>query len=348
MFSSNASVADSRLEAGHEEPTGWLWETTQLGPGGPCPVSAMRLSDELLLAHSVTDHVSLHRLRAPARHLTLLCSGGAGTLFVAGHRLKPGDCVVSDPSVECEVIAHRHTGVAWLAAADRSCADAMRTLTSRGTSLRPGIHLVSGDARSIAGLHAGVHAALLSWARTADQATACPPRQPLADSLFDRLRHITEEHPRCCAQPRARNRRHAGVEIARQHIRAHLADPISLGDLCSQAHLRPRSLEYGFREILGLSPMSYVKAMRLNVVHRQLLLGSHTKRSISEIALDTGFRHLSQFAVDYKRLFLESPSTTRKRVAKAPARCSAHRSTPASQAGGRRSRAAPLPAPGWG
>ena len=37
-------------------------------------------------------------------------------------------------------------------------------------------------------------------------------------------------------------------------------------------------------------------------------------RSISEIALDCGFWHLSQFAVDYKRLFAESPSVTYRRT----------------------------------
>ena len=37
-------------------------------------------------------------------------------------------------------------------------------------------------------------------------------------------------------------------------------------------------------------------------------------RSISEIALDCGFWHLSQFAVDYKLLFGESPSVTYRRT----------------------------------
>ena len=38
------------------------------------------------------------------------------------------------------------------------------------------------------------------------------------------------------------------------------------------------------------------------------------ERSISEVALDSGFCHLGQFAYDYKRLFMESPSTTRRRA----------------------------------
>jgi AraC-like DNA-binding protein len=37
-----------------------------------------------------------------------------------------------------------------------------------------------------------------------------------------------------------------------------------------------------------------------------------SERSVSELALDCGFCHLSQFAADYKRVFLESPSATRR------------------------------------
>jgi AraC-like DNA-binding protein len=80
--------------------------------------------------------------------------------------------------------------------------------------------------------------------------------------------------------------------------------------------LRARTLEYGFHDILCLTPIHYVKVLRLNQVHRQLLSPLYVGHSISALALDAGFQHLGQFAVDYKRLFLESPSATRRRLAK--------------------------------
>ena len=43
-------------------------------------------------------------------------------------------------------------------------------------------------------------------------------------------------------------------------------------------------------------------------------MSSAAERSVSEVALDCGFCHLSQFAADYKRVFLESPSATRRAV----------------------------------
>jgi AraC-like DNA-binding protein len=94
---------------------------------------------------------------------------------------------------------------------------------------------------------------------------------------------------------------------------SHLADPIRLADLCHHTHLQARSLEYGFREIVGLSPVSYVKMLRLGEAHRRLQSRAWSWLSISEVALDSGFCHLSQFAADYKKLFMESPSATRQR-----------------------------------
>ena len=55
--------------------------------------------------------------------------------------------------------------------------------------------------------------------------------------------------------------------------------------------------------------------LRLGEVRRRLQTSSAAERSVSEVALDCGFCHLSQFAADYKRVFLESPSATDARRA---------------------------------
>lgn len=335
MFPSKAPLAASRPEIGQVAPAQWLWETTQLGPGEPCTVSCMRPCADLLLARSVAEPVVLHRLRAPADHLTLICGGGgAGGLFISGHRLRFDECVVVDANLTFEMIAHSLTEVIWLAVAERAWA-AGRAMRSRGSPLGPGIHRVCLDARAIANLQTQARTVLQPRPRPPEQDALATPGQELSDSLIDLLKRIAHERPASPVQRRAPSRRHTGVESARQYIRTHLCDPICLGDLCSQTQLRPRSLEYGFQEILGLSPMAYVKAMRLHEVRRHLLEpDAHIRRSISEIALDAGFRHLSQFAVDYKRLFLESPSATRRRVAQSPATPAAAPANPPPVRGG--------------
>ena len=112
----------------------------------------------------------------------------------------------------------------------------------------------------------------------------------------------------------ARTHRRLAVERARDYIHSNLTEQLRLSDLCRYARVQTRSLEYGFREIIGMSPFAYIKALRLSGVRRTLMSGAAPERSISEIACDHGFWHLSQFAVDYRKFFCETPSTTRQRV----------------------------------
>jgi AraC family ethanolamine operon transcriptional activator len=109
-------------------------------------------------------------------------------------------------------------------------------------------------------------------------------------------------------------RRRVAVERVRRFIHEHLAESMTLAELCRHAHLQARSLEYGFRDLVGLSPFKYIKMLRLGEVRRRLQTSSAAERSVSEVALDCGFCHLSQFAADYKRVFLERPSATRRAI----------------------------------
>jgi len=73
-----------------------------------------------------------------------------------------------------------------------------------------------------------------------------------------------------------------------------------------------RKLQYCFQETLGISPVTYLRIIRLNSVHRELLTLDSTKQ-VQNIATKWGFLHLSRFANDYKQLFGERPSDTLKR-----------------------------------
>ena len=113
---------------------------------------------------------------------------------------------------------------------------------------------------------------------------------------------------------RATASRRAAVRLAREFIHAHLAEPLPLSELCRHSKLKVRTLETGFREVTGLTPVAYIRSLRLNAVRRALHDASRSPRSISEIAMDNGFWHLGQFALDYRRLFGETPTSTRART----------------------------------
>lgn len=74
-----------------------------------------------------------------------------------------------------------------------------------------------------------------------------------------------------------------------------------------------RTLQYNFQKQLGITPKKYLKTFRLNRAQKELLKAdSHA--NINDIAFRYGFWHMGQFAADYKKLFGELPSETRRRV----------------------------------
>lgn len=97
------------------------------------------------------------------------------------------------------------------------------------------------------------------------------------------------------------------VEQVREYVLAHPDSPISIPELCQRLHLSRRALQNCFEDITGLSPLAYMRTLRLNGVRRQL---RSQAGSIGAAAYAWGFSHLSQFAQDYRKLFGERPSDT--------------------------------------
>jgi len=147
------------------------------------------------------------------------------------------------------------------------------------------------------------------------EATSATDRQGgFADALVAQISAIT--HPRAALRRdrEVRMHRRLAVERARRYIAENLTDPIRLSTLCRHARTQARALEYGFQEALGMSPVAYIRMLRLHKARRVLRSAAVLERSVSEVALDCGFWHLSQFAVDYKKQFRESPSITLRRT----------------------------------
>jgi AraC-like DNA-binding protein len=102
----------------------------------------------------------------------------------------------------------------------------------------------------------------------------------------------------------------AGISRAEDWISARLTEPISRADLCAVSGLNARTLSRGFRRRHDLGPMAFVRERRLDQVHRILLAAAPGEVTVSGVAMDYGFFHLSRFAADYHRAFGELPSET--------------------------------------
>lgn len=84
----------------------------------------------------------------------------------------------------------------------------------------------------------------------------------------------------------------------------------SVVDICTELGVSERTLRYAFREYVGLSPVAYLRACRLNRVRAVLAASDPQETKITQVAMRFGFLHLGRFAGDYKQMFGEMPSET--------------------------------------
>jgi AraC family ethanolamine operon transcriptional activator len=96
-------------------------------------------------------------------------------------------------------------------------------------------------------------------------------------------------------------------------IEDHLDEPITIRGLCEELDVGWTTLVHAFREHLGVTPKAYLRTVRLNRAHRDLL-DAAPESAVADAANRWGFWHMGQFAADYRRLFGELPSDTKRRV----------------------------------
>ncbi len=99
------------------------------------------------------------------------------------------------------------------------------------------------------------------------------------------------------------------VSRARDYMRQHVEEPMTIADLCAELNVSRRTLQYSFQDVLDLNPVAFLRALRLNGVRRALRRAEESS-SVADIAASWGFWHLSHFAADYRAMFGELPSET--------------------------------------
>jgi AraC-like DNA-binding protein len=169
----------------------------------------------------------------------------------------------------------------------------------------PAVRLEQRQGRSLAGM--------LHWAALDFEVDGSILANPLVAGRFEQF----VMHWLLLAQPSSYSealRRHGpaiaprDVRRATDYIHANLAQPISLADLVSVSGVAGRTLLKHFRDVHGVSPMRYLRSLRLERVRAELAAG--TPHPVGTVALRWGFEHPGRFSVEYRSRYGESPSTT--------------------------------------
>lgn len=108
-------------------------------------------------------------------------------------------------------------------------------------------------------------------------------------------------------------RRRQIARRAEELIRSNLSRPPTVIDLCEATGVSRRTLFYAFEELFGVPPARYAKVLRLHAARRAIIADRH-RPCVQRTARALGFAHEGQFALDYARVFGESPSETRLAV----------------------------------
>ena len=96
-------------------------------------------------------------------------------------------------------------------------------------------------------------------------------------------------------------------------MRANLAEPLMLHDICAAAHASERAVHYAFRDMYGVGPKQYLALLRLHRVRRDLQVLPPEPARVASTASRYGFWHMGHFSAAYRRLFGETPRRTQAR-----------------------------------
>ena len=113
--------------------------------------------------------------------------------------------------------------------------------------------------------------------------------------------------------PQVRSGRPA-VRRSLEYIEEHLAETITMEDLARHACVSIRSIQAGFREDLGTTPVAYIRDRRLDKVRHALMEALPTDgMTVAAVAERWGFSNPGTFSMRYRERFGETPSQTLRR-----------------------------------
>jgi len=103
------------------------------------------------------------------------------------------------------------------------------------------------------------------------------------------------------------------VQTAENYALSHTVERIHVTDLCEAAGVSERTLQYAFKELLGMPPMAYLTRLRLHRARQTMRAATHASTTVAKEALRWGFWHFGDFSRAYKEYFGELPSDTLRR-----------------------------------
>jgi AraC family transcriptional regulator, ethanolamine operon transcriptional activator len=284
---------------------------------GTLPLRARRVVVRLeavsLIFHETNQRVRTHS-QVQAGFLTYVTFGPQTQGTVNGVPLRPGMMLAVAPETAVRfVVEPGYESIAFLIPPEEIAAH--RTARRWEGEFHPpqGIEELQADEGLVRGL--------FDWGKRLVETAAEQPalfdereeeraaaQVELIENLLATLRRASDFAP--SRGDRTRRARSQIVKRVEEYALAQTGANLYVRDLCRVAGVSERTLEYAFKEIMGLTPMAYLTRLRLHRVRKALLAAEPGATTVTAAALAWGFWHFGEFSHAYRECFGELPSET--------------------------------------
>eukprot|EP01034_Spumella_vulgaris_P029634 gene29634-36710_t len=172
-----------------------------------------------------------------------------------------------------------------------------------GMDLSAPLASASTRALSVVQLDEGLTQALIRLVRLLDEPQLIKQLAPLIEQEI-MVRLLSGEHGPALRQLVAAGSPSQQISRVISWLKLHYTEDFPMDDLASQAHMSPSTFRLHFRAVAGMSPLQYLKQLRLQDA-RQLMLNEDI--DAGSAALRVGYESASQFSREYTRLFGAPP-----------------------------------------
>ena len=263
---------------------------------------------------TLDSDVVLHGEETPDAYTVVVTVTGRSQFLINKEEV-PSRHVVTGPETRFRT-GFEHPDILMLRIGKQLVADAMRERRGEAptSTLRfdPAIVEASGMGQWITLLH--------TFSETA--ASGLFDRSPLAAAHFEKLllHGLLDTQPHSLSDDLAAEPsrpKSTAVRRAMTYCEEHAAEPVSIGELAMAARVSVRALQLAFRTELGLTPMEYLRRVRLDHVHQDLLAIAQGRAAgtVTDVALRWGFTHLGRFSGFYRETYGKLPSQTARLTA---------------------------------
>lgn len=293
-----------------------LWgKTTLVATGDPAPAC---LFYALELPGLVIGHLDLHvgaALSWKQQRTSYTCLTPSLTSLeyrISGRtgQISPLEMLIVNPGEEVSLTMSAYCPVSVIrieAAAMRSVLASMRQVRWSGPLvLESQVDLTSGAALRYSAALGLIHSESLAEGSLLSQGVGAEQMsQFFISSLLWMQGEQMRQHFVSLAQGAS-----MPLRKATNYIREHVSEEMTLADIANAAGVSVRHVQKLFKEHFGQRPREYIRALRLDGAHRDLLASDVTQASVAHIATEWGWNSPSYFSAQYFQRFGRYPHET--------------------------------------